>query len=744
MKLNYYPDTDSLYIDLSVKPSVESREVSEGVVLDYDEAGNRSALTSTSVVLPALQPAEQLADAGWSTFSPAPSVIDVEGKMRVWVCEDLVKVNPVTGNRKEDGYTGSGADGYKKGNSVWDAVNAKTYLTAARNEVISFQLYLERLVGSLSNVTVTVSDLTGPGGTITANPNITLSRLWYAPQTAGSPTYWATCCLPFGAFFGTSFNIPTSDNGVTGQTNQGVWVDIYVPTGTTPGTYTGTITLNANELSGPAQGPLELLVRNFALPDTLSFVVDLNSYGNLPDNGASQADSELWHHQLAHFNKQTVNNLGYSHSGNTTWPYAPPVSGTGLGATVSDWSAYDAQVGRYLDGSAFSTGMGYNGPGMNTPTSHLYVVAFEDYPLDLDTYYQPPGQFDLFDSDRTLFTQTFWEPDHATPATYDDTMKAIVKEYAEHFQTQGWTQTHFQFYLNNKYSWTNHAGLWNLDEPTNYLDFAALEYFFDLFHAGVDMAAAPDVKWHYRTDISTRYCQHKGVHDYRFDMMCASQSVWDDSGELLKRRKRAYGEKAWWYGTGPSETGWMVDLPAQFLQRWSQGAVGGLPYWATDYAGGKDVVDDGNPNTYDNLCIFVRGGQWGYDHPLASIRMKVMKHAQQTIEYLHALAEQPGWDRNAATRALSQSYADSAGGETFWALDADDYYELREDLAASIAAANIPGDFDHDGDVDLDDYTFFAGEMTGPGASTSSEADLDGDGDVDLDDFAVFMANFTG
>jgi uncharacterized protein YuzE len=40
MKLNYYPDTDSLYIDLSVNPSVESREVSDGVVLDYDEEGN--------------------------------------------------------------------------------------------------------------------------------------------------------------------------------------------------------------------------------------------------------------------------------------------------------------------------------------------------------------------------------------------------------------------------------------------------------------------------------------------------------------------------------------------------------------------------------------------------------------------------------------------------------------------------------------------------------------------------------
>ena len=40
MKLNYYPETDSLYIDLSEKPSAESREVSEGIVLDYDASGN--------------------------------------------------------------------------------------------------------------------------------------------------------------------------------------------------------------------------------------------------------------------------------------------------------------------------------------------------------------------------------------------------------------------------------------------------------------------------------------------------------------------------------------------------------------------------------------------------------------------------------------------------------------------------------------------------------------------------------
>jgi len=40
MKLKYYPETDSLYIDLSHRTSVESREISEGIVLDYDDSGH--------------------------------------------------------------------------------------------------------------------------------------------------------------------------------------------------------------------------------------------------------------------------------------------------------------------------------------------------------------------------------------------------------------------------------------------------------------------------------------------------------------------------------------------------------------------------------------------------------------------------------------------------------------------------------------------------------------------------------
>ena len=39
MRLSYDPKTDSLYIHLTEKPSVDSDEVADGVVLDFDHDG---------------------------------------------------------------------------------------------------------------------------------------------------------------------------------------------------------------------------------------------------------------------------------------------------------------------------------------------------------------------------------------------------------------------------------------------------------------------------------------------------------------------------------------------------------------------------------------------------------------------------------------------------------------------------------------------------------------------------------
>lgn len=40
MKLSYYSETDSLYIELSETVSADSQEVSSEVVLDFDAEGN--------------------------------------------------------------------------------------------------------------------------------------------------------------------------------------------------------------------------------------------------------------------------------------------------------------------------------------------------------------------------------------------------------------------------------------------------------------------------------------------------------------------------------------------------------------------------------------------------------------------------------------------------------------------------------------------------------------------------------
>jgi uncharacterized protein YuzE len=39
MKLTYYSDTDSLYVEFTERPSVESVEIAAGVIVDFDGQG---------------------------------------------------------------------------------------------------------------------------------------------------------------------------------------------------------------------------------------------------------------------------------------------------------------------------------------------------------------------------------------------------------------------------------------------------------------------------------------------------------------------------------------------------------------------------------------------------------------------------------------------------------------------------------------------------------------------------------
>jgi uncharacterized protein YuzE len=40
MRLHYYPETDSLYIELKSSPGAEAREIVNGLVIDFDAKGD--------------------------------------------------------------------------------------------------------------------------------------------------------------------------------------------------------------------------------------------------------------------------------------------------------------------------------------------------------------------------------------------------------------------------------------------------------------------------------------------------------------------------------------------------------------------------------------------------------------------------------------------------------------------------------------------------------------------------------
>ncbi|GAH43019.1 unnamed protein product, partial [marine sediment metagenome] len=270
-------------------------------------------------------------------------------------------------------------------NSVWDGATVRLF--AARNEIVAFQLILEAGPGGVLDADVAVSSLSNgidtiPGSHPLPQPNnyvgigVELFTEYYLNVTqysyndpgwggfyttaAANPqiTGWIPDALiPFSAAQGKGgapFDIGAS-------LNQGVWVDIYVGKGMSPGVYTGTIQITVGE-SPAAEIPLELEVLDLTLPDKNHYrsMVFYSDYCIRPRHNLSWG-SELWemllhYHRMAHRHRIEL-----------------------IGSGSWDELTY---LGTTLTGEAFTPANGYEGPGEGMGNSlfsvHTYGWSFGD------------------------------------------------------------------------------------------------------------------------------------------------------------------------------------------------------------------------------------------------------------------------------------------------------------------------------------------------------------------------------
>jgi hypothetical protein len=201
-----------------------------------------------------------------------------------------------------------------------DAASSGTQaqLYAAKGEYESFQVVVRAPSSGLTNVNVSVTDLTGSGGTI-SKTNLALFREQYVYVNASSPN-WGGSNQPLGVGWYADGLIPFVDQNtglapsggsiqaapfsVGGNANQPVWIDVFVPRTAAAGQYTGTYTVTSNQ--GSTSGQIVLHVWNFTLPAQSTLK---SSFAYFTQDSLA-GEQELLRNKVSPLNVSALNELG--------------------------------------------------------------------------------------------------------------------------------------------------------------------------------------------------------------------------------------------------------------------------------------------------------------------------------------------------------------------------------------------------------------------------------------------------
>jgi hypothetical protein len=617
-------------------------------------------------------------------------------------------------------------------NAHWDAATKTIRLAAARNEEAAVQIVIPRTGRGFAG---RMSDLKGPGA-IPASRATFSALLWARDRNDklvpdlvipldGSVRGIRAFDVP-AVFKGT----PQTDTvpGCTGLPEAGnrtgaMLFEVWVPKDAPAGVYTGTVSV----LEGAAETAklnLELTVLALTLPDAPAFAFDLLDYG-LPAEGlgfkaqlnngaigtpatkipeaAKAANYQVY--KLAADNRCFINVLPY-HGQRGSPKYAAPVAGKGAAATIMSWAEYDDLFAPILDGACNKFGQ---------PPAHFTLPFNVNYPHLCEG--EPERQFDWLP-----FTKTMPEKPGLNPALkeFEETHRAIAREYARHFAEKGWTKTRFEIYHNQKGDGVqagrvgerNRLG-WKLDEPVARADYQALGYLFNTAHWAFEGAAAKGVPFVTRNDIGHFHC-NKLLTPEGNPAVCFKAKEYDtanapkylkdttdhwvigmphaEGAQHLLKGYEAPGRKMMVYGTAGE---YALDqhygqFATECVRLAHMGLVGRVVY--------KVDIKAGDVNGPSGDFVLYNGrASLGFDGALASRRLKLWRDSVNLYDYIAAARAR---DAAAADKLLARmvrvglsadkQYREQSKSRGYWVSNnVEDYATLKLKLAEIATGAKL-------------------------------------------------------
>ena len=400
-----------------------------------------------------------------------------------------------------------------------------------------------------------------------------------------------------------------------------VVVDVFVPFDLQSRTVAGIV-----RVSDGRSVPIQLKVHDFALPRKASFLCEMNSYG-VPNRL-----SEFYRLQeIAYDHRAHCNILYYNHRSaapgarkcvlDMILDLGPDATGRRMaerrfndikpGSETTYWDDFVQAFGAYLSGEHFRDG--HRGA---IPAPGFYLMFHESWPLNVRAY---------FDGDPDAYRAFKSKPEYAR------TFVSLMRDFIRLADKEGWRETGFQVYLNNKGKLDDLTrNPWVLDEPASYWDYRALAFYSDLVRQAKGDSCPTQLD--FRIDISRPHFD-RGQLRGKIDLWVVANGAMRGHSRLVRDRAERSGFRYWVYGTTNAVEDSNRATQAWVLESFRLGACGVVPWQTVDKKG--NAMRKANQL---GLFIFDRtnDGRTVIRH---SLRLKAYRRAQQDVEYLTLLRD---------------------------------------------------------------------------------------------------------